>query len=91
MNPERGEALAEVKAFHVERFIYPRVDKSLEDSIVRIIDEILNLRVKNLNSDISIQESQIDGLIYEIYGLTENEQRIIEGHYDYFNYAKTQT
>ncbi len=79
MNPERGEALAEVKAFHVERFIYPRVNKMLEDSFVRIVDNIMGLKVENPNADTTILESQIDRLVYELYGLTEEEIRIVEG------------
>jgi hypothetical protein len=78
MNPERGEALAEVKAFHVESFIYPKVSKESENQFVMIVDQILSLKNSNPLTDTSALEKEIDQMVYELYGLTEDEIKIIE-------------
>ncbi|HAY34479.1 MAG TPA: restriction endonuclease subunit M [Bacteroidetes bacterium] len=91
LNPERGEALAEVKKYHIE--MLPLIN--LEKNHLRILD--LNSTVKNmillhtqlnkfstpqekqtLQRQIEATDKQIDKLVYELYGLTEEEIRIVE-------------
>ena len=43
-----------------------------------MVDEIINLKKLNPESDISIQEAKIDRMVYEMYGLTEEEIKIVE-------------
>ena len=145
INPERGEALAEVKAFHLDMLPIPNeiddpyrleiiVDKilinkkvllNIVSSLLMLIDNKYNLINKStklqnwpsldfkaflgeltkakvkmslseeaewmayfkeqkekalaLQSDITRLDREIDQLVYELYGLTEEEIRIVEG------------
>ena len=50
----------------------------MENKIINKIDEILKIKNKNSNEDVSKIEWEIDKLVYELYGLTEEEINIIE-------------
>ena len=94
INPEKGEALAEVKKHHVEQlpirtidFNNPK-DKALHDKMVSLVDRMLDLNKKLqavkiahekelLERQIKFTDDQIDRLVYELYGLTEEEIRVI--------------
>jgi len=95
MNPEKGEALAQVKKRHVELLpIKPivfsnKVGRAQHDRIVERVDQILalNKRLSNartpherdtLERQIAATDRQIDKVVYELYGLTDDEIRIVE-------------
>ena len=46
--------------------------------IADIVDRILVLKSENHDADVSALESEIDNLVYRLYGLTEDEIQIIE-------------
>jgi hypothetical protein len=46
------------------------------DTIKRLVDRIDRCRIER---QISATDKQIDSLVYELYGLTESEIRIVEG------------
>ena len=48
--------------------------KSIEDRVIAIIDA----KQRNPSADTSALESEIDHLVYQFYGLTEVEIRIVE-------------
>jgi type I restriction-modification system DNA methylase subunit/predicted type IV restriction endonuclease len=94
MNPEKGEALAEVKKQHVEQipirpinFVLPS-EKRLHDKIASLVSSLLNLHKKIkratghynviLQREIEGTDRQIDKLVYELYGLSEEEIKIVE-------------
>ena len=54
-------------------------NKELEGKIVGLVDEILKIKNRNANEDTVEIEREIDRLVYELYGLSEEEIRIIEG------------
>ena len=56
---------------------YPKEDD--ENKIISIVDQILALKKNNPQADTSELEREIDMLVYELYGLTEEEIRIVEG------------
>ena len=47
--------------------------------IVKIVDLIIGAKKFNPASDTSILEKEIDQLVYKLYGLTEEEIKIVEG------------
>ena len=49
------------------------------DKIINNVNEILNIKNKNSNADISEIEGEIDKIVYWLYGLSEEEIKIIEG------------
>jgi hypothetical protein len=95
MNPEKGEALAEVKKHHVEQLPISTInfsdhdDKARHDRMVALVDQMLSLH-KQLSSaktdhdktviqrQIDATDRQIDQLVYELYGLTEEEIKVVE-------------
>lgn len=51
----------------------------IEAQIVIYVDEAIQAKKQNFNKDISTIESKIDKLIYEIYGLNEEQIQMVEG------------
>lgn len=92
INPEQGEALAEVKKTHVEQLPIPRVNSSnqkLHDDIVNYVSQILGakeqLKIATTERDRSYLEEkiknieiQINSLVYELYNLNSQEIDMIE-------------
>ena len=94
LNPERGEALAEVKKMHVEMLPVPAIDlsgkqtKKLHDRLVELANQMLSANSRFLESvvqrrvyeqRIGILEKEINELVYQLYGLTAEEIAIVEG------------
>ena len=55
-----------------------KASSDIQISIVKIVDEIITLKKTNPNHDTSSLERQIDSIVYDIYGLTDAEIKIIE-------------
>ena len=49
------------------------------DKIINNVDEILQIKGKDINNDTREFEEEIDRMVYELYGLSEGEIKIIEG------------
>ena len=47
--------------------------------IIALVDKILAAKKANPQVDTSAWERAIDGLVYELYGLTEEEVKVVEG------------
>lgn len=76
INPERGEALAQVKKNHVEQLpIALTDDKQL---IVDVVTEILKKKEANALADTRALEDIIDLLVYHLYSLTYDEVLIVD-------------
>ena len=50
-------------------------DENIENKIIDLVDEIIEL--KKLNKDTQFLEDRIDEIVYELYGLTEEEKELI--------------
>jgi len=96
LNPEIGEALAEVKRANVAALpiIIPDISNSIvqkmHDRIVRLVDHMLNSKKAfgaarsdkdkdYYESKCAVLDRQLDQLVYELYGLSEDEIKIVEG------------
>jgi hypothetical protein len=90
INPEKGEALAQVKRGHIARLPIPNPDKENEKKIIRLVDELLklnaektaakfSLKLKQIEEKIAYCEDKINELVYQLYGLTDEEIKIAEG------------
>ena len=94
LNPEVGEALAEVKKTNVEKLPIIRIDlsnaidKIQYTKLVQLVECMLSLQKQNphtpqeketLEREIKNTDNQIDQLVYKLYGLTEEEIRVVEG------------
>lgn len=66
---------------YIEKIPIPKIDntnKKLVDKIINNVNEILKVRSKNSNEDVSKIEGEIDKIVYWLYGLSEEEVGIIE-------------
>jgi hypothetical protein len=50
-----------------------------EKKIEALVDKIIYLKKSNPSADATDLETEIDRLVYELYGLTDEEIRIVEG------------
>ncbi len=72
----------EYKIQFVEKIPIPPITSSNQPTVQQIealVDEILTAKKQNPQSDTSHWEQEIDRLVYELYGLTDEEIKIVEG------------
>lgn len=53
--------------------------KLSQKTIIELVNKILATKKADTTSDTSELEHEIDELVYELYGLTEDEIAIVEG------------
>ncbi len=79
INPEKGEALAEVKKENLEKLPIKIISEKQQKPFIEIVKQILEKKRENSEADTEELEKKIDEMVYELYGLTEEEIGIIEG------------
>ena len=60
----------------------PDVSAELQAPIVELVDRILKAKAADPDADVTVLEWEINDLVYELYGLTEDEIDEIEGSLD---------
>jgi very-short-patch-repair endonuclease len=78
LNPEKGEALAEVKKENLSRLPINTENKFIEKEITELVDGILSKKRIDIKAETIELEAQIDQLVYALYELTEEEIAIVE-------------
>ncbi len=63
----------------IQRFAVPNIKNLLTDELELMVKEILTKKDVDPSADTTELETLIDQLVYELYGLTEEEIRIVEG------------
>ena len=63
---------------YVKEFPIPIVTHEQQTEIIEIVDQILDTKRPDPDSDTSNLENEIDKLVYELYNLTEDEIAIVE-------------
>lgn len=71
----RQTTLAELRKIPI-----PVLDEIDQQPIVLKVEEILRLKQQDQSANTHILESQVDRLVYELYGLSVEEIKIIESH-----------
>lgn len=56
----------------------PKIKDDDKNKIETLVSRILNTKREDSNTDTSIEEQEIDCLVYHLYGLTYDEIRIID-------------
>jgi hypothetical protein len=96
INPEKGEALAQVKRGHLAQLPIRTIDfadpadAARHARMVALVEQMLALHQRRaaartpheqsvLAAQIAATDRQIDRVVYELYGLSEEEVRIVEG------------
>ena len=75
---EGGRVFPQVKLEHLKPLPIVVDNKEIQYQIENKVKEILNAKQISISSDTSILESAIDALVYQLYGLTEEEINNIE-------------
>ena len=57
----------------------PIVSETQQTPIIALVDRILAAKKENPSADTSALEAEIDALVYKLYGLTDEEIKIVEG------------
>lgn len=92
INPEKGEVLAQVKKGHVEQLPIPILTKNTQQShdlIVNLVEQLLQLnenvkevklqtKIDEIKNKIEYCENRINEIVYQLYGLTDEEIKLIE-------------
>ena len=68
-----GMGVTRWKRFAVETIPVPKLSASKQRPFVRLVDRILEAKASDPGADTSELEREIDRLVYELYGLTEEE------------------
>lgn len=76
INPEKGEALAEVKKQHVEQLPIPPATETQQTPIIELVQKIISAPD---SPDVPQLEAEIDRLVYALYNLTDEEIALVEG------------
>ena len=79
---ESGTGTNRWKKFYVERIPLPAItdhNQSQIEEIENFVETILNKHKDDGSADTNELETQIDQLVYGLYGLTEEEIKIVEG------------
>lgn len=57
----------------------PDISQNQQQEIITLVDKILGAKKADNTADTSAMEAEIDRLVYQLYGLTEEEIAIVEG------------
>ncbi len=95
INPEKGEALAEIKKHHVEVLPIKVINQKSEENtkqheIINLVDKLLTLyaeiptsklqtKIDQIKTKIEFCENRINEIVYQLYELTPEEIKIVEG------------
>lgn len=79
LNPEKGEALAEVKKENVEKIPIKQLSPESQQPFINLVDKILT--GKKAGEDTQAWEDEIDLRVYKLYELTHEEVLIIDPNF----------
>jgi len=68
-----------VNIYELEQLPIPKASLEQQKPIIELISTIMERKQSNSAADISSLEKEIDKKVYELYGLTDEEIKIIEG------------
>ncbi|MFH1160493.1 MAG: TaqI-like C-terminal specificity domain-containing protein [bacterium] len=77
-NSQGGDIFPQVRISSVENLPIKIADRKNQNDFVKIVDNIIETKSKDQQADTTALEKEIDRLVYELYGLTEEEITIVE-------------
>lgn len=78
--PLKGNVFPEFRIFDLNKQIpIKKATASQQNPIINIVKQIVNIKQNDPLTDVSSFEREIDQKVYELYGLTDEEIKIIEG------------
>ena len=76
--PTSGMGTLRWKKVYVETIPIPKISTAKQRPLVRLVDEILAAKAADPEADTDYLEWDIDRLVYDLYGLTEEEDTAVE-------------
>ena len=76
---KKEDVFPEIQTYLYEQLPIPMASKQQQEDIALIVNKIIALKQMDTNSDVSLLESQINNYVYELFGLNEDEIKIVEG------------
>ncbi len=73
-----GLGLTQWEKFTVERIPIPFISADRQRPLVELVDRILAVKDANPSDEICDLEEQIDKLVYDLYGLTTQEVKVVQ-------------
>jgi hypothetical protein len=73
---EKKQPQIRIKGINKIPIVKPHSNR--KDSIIKLVNQILTAKKSNPQADTTALEAEIDQLVYELYGLTEEEIAIVE-------------
>ncbi|MDR2172439.1 MAG: Eco57I restriction-modification methylase domain-containing protein, partial [Planctomycetaceae bacterium] len=64
---------------HLRNLPIPAITLKKQQPIISLVNKIITAKSKKHNANTTKLESKIDSLVYKLYGLTEDEIKIVEG------------
>lgn len=64
---------------YMKEFPVPLENSTDQKEIAKLVEKMLQIRKKNPEADTTELEEEIDRLVYELFGLNEEEVGIVEG------------
>ena len=64
----------------LEKLPVVKIPASQQQSFITLVDQILDAKQTDPDSDVSVLENEIDRVVYSLYGLTAEEIAIVEGN-----------
>ena len=74
----KSELTVNISKTYLEKLPIPDIDANDNSKFINLVDQILTTKKVNPQADIIALETEIDQLVYELYGLTKEEISIIE-------------
>jgi hypothetical protein len=79
-NPQKAKVFAEIKPSVIKKIpIVLDINQSDFRYINLLVDQILTAKKSDKNADMIALEKEIDKMVYQVYQLTEDEIKIVEG------------
>ena len=75
ISAQLGEKAVRHFNIYIEKLPIPKIPLSQQQPFITLVDEIL--LAKQHNTDTTALETQIDQLVYQLYGLTEEEIKLV--------------
>ena len=68
-----------VNGYEVDNLPIPsQIPCEIKDKLIELVDTILKTKAANIHNNTSIEESKIDFLVYQLYGLTYDEVLVVD-------------
>jgi hypothetical protein len=77
-NKQTGGGVFEYFPNTVEKYPIPEISFVEQEKFIKLVDKILEQKGNDISNNITVYETEIDNLVYQLYGLTPEEIALVE-------------